>query len=508
MKKVWNTRIGNITLSKILPISVLCLILLFPSFIDCKAVTATSSSPLTFESIAQPFQAIDNNNWYTGSNESTPLVDVNYTEMMPQADTLDRSMVLTYGKDATSLPTTVSMHLIYWFNPGGMNDSFSSYPNYNSQVLNWTQLNGIGLVLSDTGSFGSTATWDTTYSFNGFDIINGTAQQLSLSQIGNSTDYAYMLNNQVGSISYANCSAASISPVTLSTEKTSYNGDAVTDSIATFNVTMEAQIINCQLTAGGPNTPPLPPHQTLSNVPVTLMFQITENSAYTAYKYGVNVDWSADNAFPTTGLNNGDSFSLVSADSLGFTIIQNAIASTPVSFFPTDAKNDSAIYSINGTEICQELFPLNYTINGSSQTYNTTRFYVPTQNYVQSPDPSLARNSSTMYVCFDGFYYNQSTGFSFDPTVITYNSANSTGTPSPTNNPSPSPTPSTTGSQSNPSPSTFPTTTTGTQEPSPTIAEFPSSLVILTIFMGISLSISILVASRKSKIIQAQNAKT
>jgi hypothetical protein len=389
-----------------------------------------------------------------------------------------------------------------------MNDSVSSYPNYNPQVLNWTQLNGIQLVLSDEGNLGATPTWDTTYSFNGFDIINGTAQQLSLSQGGNSTDYAYMLNNQVGSICYANCSAASISPVTLATENTTYNGNAVTDSIATFNVTLDAQIINCQLTPGGPNTPAPPPHQTLSNVPVTLMFQVTENSAYIAYKYGVNVDWSADNAFPTTGLNNGDSFSLVSADSLGFGIIQNAVASTAVSFFPTDAENDSAIYSINGTEICQELFPLNYTINGSSQTYNTTRIYVPTQNYVQSTDPSLARNSSTMYVCFDGFYYNQSTGFSFDPTVITYNSASSTGSPSSTNNPSPSPTPSTTGSQSTPSPSTSPTTITGTPEPSPTIAEFPSLLVILTIFIAVSLSVAVLVTSRKSKIIQAQNAKT
>jgi cell division septation protein DedD len=247
------------------------------------------------------------------------------------------------------------------------------------------------------------------------------------------------------------------------------------------------------------------------------MFEVTKNSAYTAYKYGVNVDWSEDNAFPTTGLNNGDSFSLVSADSLSFAIIQNAVFSTPSSFFPTDAANDSAIYSVNGTEFCQELFPLNYTINGSPQTYNTTRVYVPTQNYVQSTDPSLDRNSSTMFVCFDGFYYNQSTEFSFDPTVINYNPASSTGSPSPTNNPSqtpsannssPSPTPSTTGSQSTPTSSTSPTTTTGTPEPSPTIAEFPSLLVILTIFMAVTLSIAVLVTSRKSKIIQAQNAKT
>ncbi len=472
------------------------------TFIDSKAVTAISSGTGNSESIIKPFQAIDNNNWYTGANESTPQVDVNYSQFMPQADTLDRSMTLWYGNGATR----VSMHFVYWFNPGGINDSASSYPNYNPQVLDWTQLNGISFTLADDGSLDSTTAWGTTYSFSGFDIINGTAQQLSLNEVGNSTDYAYMLNNQVGSISYANCSAAAIGPVTLDTENTTYNGNALTDSIATFNVTLDAQIINCQLTAAGPNTPTLPSHQTLSNVPITLMFQVTENSAYTAYKYGVNVDWSADTAFPTTGLNNGDSFSLVTADSLGFGITQDAIAQPFVSFFSTDANNDSAIYSVNRTEVCQEIFPLNYTINGGFQTYNTTRLYVPVQNYVQSTDPSQARNSSIMYVCFDGFKYNQSTGFSFDPTVITYGSAsNSSPSPSPTQNPTPTPSPtsSTSGSSSTPSRSASPTASTspsGTSTPSPTVPEFPSLLVIATICLAASLPIAVL-TKRKNRII-------
>ncbi len=486
------------------------------TFIDSKAVAAISSGSRISESTTQPFQAIDNNNWYTGANESTPQVDVNYSQFMPQADTLDRSMTLWYGNGATR----VSMHFVYWFNPGGINDSASSYPNYNPQVLDWTQLNGISFTLADDGSLDSRTAWGTTYSFSGFDIINGTAQQLSLNEVGNSTDYAYMLNNQVGSISYANCSAAAIGPVTLDTENTTYNGNALTDSIATFNVTLDAQIINCQLTAAGPNTPTLPPHQTVSNVPITLMFQVTENSAYTAYKYGVNVDWSADTAFPTTGLNNGDSFSLVTADSLGFGITQDAVAQPFVSFFSTNANKDSAIYSVNGTEVCQEIFPSNYTINGDSQTYNTTRLYVPVQNYVQSTDPSQARNSSTMYVCFDGFYYNQSSGFSFDPTVITYSSAsNSSPSPAPTQNPTPTPSPtsSTSGSSPSSSPSTAPTaipqhspTTSAppsdTSTPSPAVPEFPPLLLIPTIFLIVSLFTTVL-TKRKNKITQTQNAK-
>ena len=238
----------------------------------------------------------------------------------------------------------------------------------------------------------------TTYEFDGFDIVNGTAQQLSLYQVGNSTNYAYMLNNIVGSIWYANCSSAEIGPITLTSENATYNGTAVTDSIATFNVTLDAQIIDTQLVRPGPGGMEIPPHQTLNNVPVVLTFQVTENSAYTAYKYGVNLDWSADNAFPTTGLNNGDNFTLVSFDNLGFETSQSSTSPIQnIFFFSTDAENDSAIYSVNGTELCQELFPLNYTINGNSETYNTTRIFVPYQNYDQISAPNVT--GILRYVC-------------------------------------------------------------------------------------------------------------
>ena len=52
-----------------------------------------------------------------------------------------------------------------------------------------------------------------------------------------------MLNNIVGSIWYANCSAAEIGPISLTSENDTYNGTVLTDSIATFNVTLDAQII-------------------------------------------------------------------------------------------------------------------------------------------------------------------------------------------------------------------------------------------------------------------------
>jgi len=483
-------------------------------FIDCKSVTATNSGPLTFQGNDQSIQALDNANWETGTNQSTSLAGVNYIEYMPQANILQRSMELSYPSQSR-----LGLNILYTFNPGGMNDSASSYPNYNPQVLNWTQLNGISLSLSENGNYNGLG-WGSTYEFDGFDIVNGTAQQLSLHQVGNSTNYAYMLNNIVGSIWYANCSAAEIGPVTLTSENAKYNGTAMTDSIATFNVTLDAQIINTQMVRPGPGGMEIPPHQTLNDVPVVLTFQVTENSAYTAYKYGVNVDWSADNAFPTTGLNNGDSFTLVSFDNLGFETSQSSTSPIQnIFFFSTDAQNDSAIYSVNGTELCQELFPLNYTINGSSETYNTTRIYAKYQNYNQISALNVTGNSD-MFVGFGGFNYNETSGFSFDPTVITYSSAsNSSPSPTPTQNPTPTPssTSSTSGSSSTPSPSTSPTATpqhsptastspSGTSTSSLTVPEFPSLLIILTICLALSLPIAVL-TKRKNKIIQTRNAK-
>jgi hypothetical protein len=92
--------------------------------------------------------------------------------------------------------------------------------------------------------------------------------------------------------------------------------------------------------------------------------------------------------------------------------------STSTGTFSTDAQNDSAIYNVNGAVLCRELVPTNYTINGSSQIYSTTRVYCPYSMY----NGATGQGASSIYVIFGGFIYNQSSGFSFDPAVIAYNS--------------------------------------------------------------------------------------
>ena len=80
--------------------------------------------------------------------------------------------------------------------------------------------------------------------------------------------------------------------------------------------------------------------------------------------------------------------------------------SQEVKQFSTDANNDTALYLVNGQVMCRELLTMQYTIDGSSQVYNTTRIYVP-DNVVASSGSSYLENQSAVYVVFDGFKYNE-----------------------------------------------------------------------------------------------------
>ncbi len=146
-----------------------------------------------------------------------------------------------------------------------------------------------------------------------------------------------------------------------------------------------------------------------------LTFQVTHNTTATEYKYGASVDWSADKNFTTaTPMTTGESYSLVAQDLLTFSYSStNGGQVTQISAFSTDPNNDSAIYYLNSQEICRELVTTQYTIAGSSQVHNTTRIY-QASSYQGSTG-----NTSSIDVVFDGFKYNESTGFAFDPAVIT-----------------------------------------------------------------------------------------
>jgi len=446
------------------------------SSIGVKSLSPINSTLFSSGSSVQP-DASSPATWEVGTNQSTSLVNVTYTQSYMSSGVFNysRTMTLSYNDKTQS---SIQFGFFYIFNTGGIDIT-------HQQVLNWTKLNLIDFVLTSFGTVNGTR-WTTDYNFNGFYIVSGTAKQFTLVKSGNSTptnpnSFAYNPANVVGSIVYSNCSSAEIGAVTLSTVNTVYNGQAVTDSVATFNITLTAQIMNIKVPLGaiGPGNT-LPPHQTLSNVPVVLMFQVIHDVYHTQYKYGVSINWSINKAFPAAGLQNGASYCLDAQDVLGFnTKSSNSTNSNPVFTFSSDTNNDSAIYTVNGTVLCRELFPTNYTITGSPQVQNTTRIYLSQASYGYSQGIGL-HYSSEVYVCFGGFVYNQSTGFSFDPTVIAYNSGSSTSstTTSSTSTTSSTKTSTSSSTKTASTTTTPPTTTSSTSTTSSTTASTSTTTTI------------------------------
>jgi hypothetical protein len=82
--------------------------------------------------------------------------------------------------------------------------------------------------------------------------------------------------------------------------------------------------------------------------------------------------------------------------------------------FTVDAGNSSGIFHCNNTELAQIKVPLHYSLKGSMQVHNTTRIFFENDSYIWEENKS----QSAIWVCFDGFKYNESTGFIFDPLFI------------------------------------------------------------------------------------------
>jgi hypothetical protein len=364
-------------------------------------------------------------NWHEGTNVSTSQVDVSYFEHFTEGPTTysNQSNDIMVGDMVFNYPDgtgeMVLFGLTYTFAPGGLNMT-------TNQVLNWSKVTTAGVSYNTWSNVNGTPV-STLYTFTGFDIVNGSANDFNLTRNNGPNDsFYYNIKNIIGSLNYENSSSITIGAVSLSTANTTYAGQTLTESIAKFNITLEAQISDLPL----PPEPPSLGNFTASSVPVpvVMMFTITHDTAQTEIKYGLDVNWSAVQAFPTAAefpnnpnpfspgaLKTGDNFSLVAQDRLDFGYTAPGGMSSTVATFSTDSANDSAIYVVNGTELCRELFATNYTAIGNPQVYNTTRVYLPIS--WQS-----TWNQSSMFVVIGGFQYNESSGFVFDPAVIMPNS--------------------------------------------------------------------------------------
>lgn len=356
---------------------------------------------------------VSNANWHQGNPLSTPEVDVSYTEnykTVPyggntsiQVPILGQYMWLTY-KDGTE--SRVEFQFLCAFAPGGLDIA-------NQKVLNWSKLISIETILFTETHVNNTLL-SSMYSFQGFSIVSGNASQVSLSQIKSGNTTITVINNVIGSISYWS-STGVIGNVTLSTAPYTYQASTLEESIATFNVTINSVMSTAQ-SFGTTSADAV-------NVPTVLTFRVTHTVYQTTAKYGAHIDWSSTKAFPTRfPILTGQDYSLVAQDLLAFVYGYSAPEAKQYS---TDAKNDTAIYMIGGKEIGRELFTTQCTIKGDPQIRNTTRIYIP--NVGLDPFSGVV---SSVYVIFDGFKYNQTAGFTFDPEIITPDSLVSSNNPS------------------------------------------------------------------------------
>lgn len=345
--------------------------------------------------------AIANPDWHTDGNSTSPEVDISYCEMfIPrpfdifQPERLQQMMNFSYN-DGTLCK--VFFNIICTFGSGGLDFA-------NHQILNWSKCMEIIPHFGVQSFFNDSVLISSSYQFNGFYIVNGTAADVQLMNMtGGTSDWEFVPDNVFAFIDYRD-TTFKIGHVTLSTREYSYQNQTLNESIADFSVTINASI--------GVKGPPPVEHE---YIPVALNFHLIHNVTSTVYKYGVDVNWSAHKDFPTDWnfktLKTGDDFTLIAADGQqGAVYFMDQVDAIQLHAFQINDANDTVIFSYAGTEYCRLFLTTNYTIYGDTPR-NTTRLYVENLGVFNGDI------FSGVFVCFDGFKYNQSTGMAFDPTV-------------------------------------------------------------------------------------------
>ncbi|MHA1264906.1 MAG: hypothetical protein ACTSRS_06680 [Candidatus Helarchaeota archaeon] len=326
--------------------------------------------------------------WHNGTDVSTSEVDITYsldTNVKQGDDILYQNMFLNY-KDKTY--TQVGLQIAMSFNEGGLDVA-------NKEVLDWTKVKGSSIsMISD--SFQNNRYIRTEFRFDGFRIVNGTAEDLQLGFGEDGESWDYYPENVLSTIQINDATYKIGDPI-LSTRDYSYNNQTLKESIVEFKVAMNATI--------GTETE-------RCYIPILFTFQITHNITANLYKYGIDIDWSACKAFPTAiPLNSGDDFTLIAND-----LVTVGNGEWQMGHFTTDPENRTAFFIKDGEELGREYFTTQYQIKGNPIERNTTRIYIA--NASDTGDIYEEPYISYVFVCFDGFKYNQSTGLVFDPFVI------------------------------------------------------------------------------------------
>ena len=328
-----------------------------------------------------------NADWHEEDDKSTTEMDVTYTESIGGDDgsglaMLEQRMDINY-KDGTGANAGFATGLK--FNDGGI---------VGGVVEDWSKINDTEPTFY-SGSTISNKTLGTNYKFNGFEIYKGNSTNIDIFNITLVEGWALKLDEskRIGVIDVLRKNYK-VGAVTLSTNEVLYGGNMVTQSIAEFDIIVNATIGNTTHT---------------HNIQVIYKFEVKHMINETRYKFGVDIDWTGYEDFPTElNMNSGDEYLLVANDRLGV-----RFGDLETGTFYSNAENDTAIFIFEDEEICRQYFTTAFKINLTESDTSTSRIYLQNASYHSS-----GGYGSRVLVFFDGFRYGQSNSIRYDPMII------------------------------------------------------------------------------------------
>ena len=327
-----------------------------------------------------------NADWHEEANKSTTEVDILYTETMgidgdSGLDMLEQRMTMHY-KDGTMAEAGFVTRIK--FDPGGV---------VGGVVNNWSKAVGTEPTFYSS-SILSNQTVIADYKFNGFTLYKGNSTNLGFINHTLASGWAVKPDEskRIGWIDL-NLKNYKVGAVSLNTNDVLYEGNMTTESIAEFDIIVNGSIGNSTDT---------------QDIQVSYNFEVRHMINETKYKFGVDVNWTGYEDFPTElNMNFGDDYFLVANDRLFVGSGNYAIAT-----FSSNAEKDTAIFKVGNEEICRQYFTTAFKINLTGSDISTNRLYLQNATY------NLGNYGSQIYVYFDGFRYGQSGGIGFDPTIV------------------------------------------------------------------------------------------
>jgi len=328
-----------------------------------------------------------NADWHVENNKSTTEVDISYLESIgfeeaSGLDMLEQRMSLNY-KDGTNAGAGFATGLK--FNEGGVIDGV---------VADWSKINYTEPTFySDTPLSGQNV--GANYKFNGFSIYKGNSANIAFNNITLSYGWDLKLDEskKIGEIDVL-VKNYKVGAVTLTTAEVLYEGNMETQSIAEFDIIVNATIGNSTYT---------------HDAQVIYKFEVKHMINETTYKFGVEISWTGYETFPTElNMNIGDEYFLVANDRLSV-----HIETFGINTFYSNAGNDTAIFKFEDEEICRQYFTTAFKINLTGPDTSTSRRYIQNATY-HNP----LGYGSRVFVFFDGFKYGQSNGIGYDPMIV------------------------------------------------------------------------------------------